>query len=318
MVGGIPSPTFDLMANKVTKKKAAKPVAKKSASQKVARKTVKRAGEKVPLKKVAKKAPAKKTAVKVLAKKAVAKKAVTKKAVTKKAVTKKAVAKKAVAKKAVAKKAVAKKAAKKILKGAVKPAPVKKAAKKAPVKKTAKKQVVEAPVKAVVKKVLKRAARKAVKVEDLEPIVVKRPYVRPEKVAKLSPFEKRQQKRLLDLRDQITDSMYGIQNDTIKNGNEGSDSSGSGMHQGDAGSDAYDRDFALTMLSKEANALGEIEQALQRLELGTYGICEQSGQKIPQPRLEAMPFARLTVECQAAKEKNDSLRDTSSRDFGYN
>ena len=293
MVGGIPSPTFDLMANKVTKKKAAKPVAKKSTSKKVARKTVKRAGETVLLKKVAKKASAKKTAVK-------------------------AVAKKAVAKKAVAKKAVAGKATKKVLRGAVKPAPVKKAAKKAPVKKTAKKQVVEAPVKAVVKKVIKRAARKAVKVENLEPIVVKRPYVRPEKVAKLSPFEKRQQKRLLDLRDQITDSMYGIQNDTIKKGNDGSDSSGSGMHQGDAGSDAYDRDFALTMLSKEANALGEIEQALQRLELGTYGICEQSGQKIPQPRLEAMPFARLTVECQAAKEKNDSLRDTSSRDFGYN
>ena len=297
MVGGIPSPTFDLMANKVTKKKAAKPVAKKSAPKKVAQKTVKKAGKKVPLKKVAKKAPSKKAAVKVLAKKAVAKKAPAKKTAVK---------------------VLAKKAAKKISKGAVKPDPVKKAAKKAPVKKTAKKQVVEAPVKAMVKKVLERAARKTVKVEDLEPIVVKRPYVRPEKVAKLSPFEKRQQKRLLDLRDQITDSMYGIQNDTIKKGNEGSDSSGSGMHQGDAGSDAYDRDFALTMLSKEANALGEIEQALQRLELGTYGICEQSGHKIPQPRLEAMPFARLTVECQAAKEKNDSLRDTSSRDFGYN
>jgi len=90
------------------------------------------------------------------------------------------------------------------------------------------------------------------------------------------------------------------------------------MHQGDAGSDAYDRDFALNMLSKEANALGEIEQALQRLELGTYGVCEESGAKIPNPRLEAMPFARLTVERQAAKEQENSTRDFSRPNYGFN
>lgn len=149
-------------------------------------------------------------------------------------------------------------------------------------------------------------------------MIVKRRYVRPEKVAKLTAFEKKQQRRLLELRDQITDMIHGIQNDTIRKGGEGSEASGSGMHQGDAGSDAYDRDFALTMLSQEANALGEIEEALHRLELGTYGICEESGQKIPQPRLEAMPFARLTVECQAAKERENSTRDFTNREFGFN
>ncbi|YCM45313.1 TraR/DksA C4-type zinc finger protein [Verrucomicrobiaceae bacterium 227] len=249
-----------------------------------------------------------------MAKKVTKKKAI-KPAVEKKAANANKVAKAAV-KKAVkqtpAKKATSRKVAQKL--------PAKKAAvKKAAVKKAPAELAVEAPVKSVAKKATKRAARKkVVKPEDLEPIIVKRPYVQPEKLAKLTVFEKRQRKRLLDLRDQITDSMYGIQNDTIKNGSEGADSSGSGMHQGDAGSDAYDRDFALTMLSKESNALGEIEQALQRLEMGVYGICEESGQKIPQPRLEAMPFARLTVECQAAKEKNDSLSDRSSREFGYN
>ena len=235
-------------------------------------------------------------------------------------------AKKAPAKKAVkkaAKKAPSKKAAKKI--------PAKKAAretakvvKKAAVKKVAKKSAPKAkvapiPVKKVAKKASRRAAKKAAKVEvELPPVVVKRRYVRPETVAKLTIFEKKQKQRLLDLRDQITDMMYGIQNDTIKNGGEGIDTSGSGMHQGDAGSDAYDRDFALNMLSKEANALGEIEEALQRLELGTYGVCEESGAKIPHPRLDAMPFARLTVERQAAKEQESSTRDFSARDFGFN
>ncbi len=127
------------------------------------------------------------------------------------------------------------------------------------------------------------------------------PHLHPKKLTKLTIFEKKQQQRLLELRDQITDMMYGIQNDTIYDLKK-EEASGVGMHQGDAGSDAYDRDFALNMLSKEANTLGEIEEALQRLELGTYGICEESGQKIPNPRLEAIPFARLTVELQEAFE----------------
>lgn len=306
------------MAKKVSKKKTA-------AKKKTVKKVAKKAAKKAPAKKAAKKKVAKKV-VKKVAKKKVAKKAAQKKIVkkaAKKAATKK-VAKKKAAKKAVkkapAKKAVKKTTKKKAAKKAVVKKVVKKAAKKAAVKKVAKKEAkktVSAPAKKAVKRA-RVAKKKVVKEEDLEPVVVKRPYVRPEKVAKLTNFEKRQRQRLLDLRDQITDSMYGIQNDSIKHANEGSDSSGSGMHQGDAGSDAYDRDFALTMLSKEANALGEIEEALQRLEMGTYGICEESGKKIPNPRLEAMPFARLTVECQAAKERNDSLSDHSSREFGFN
>jgi len=247
----------------------------------------------------------KKEAVKPAAKKSAAKKAVER-------------AVKKVPVKKVVKKDPARKAAQKVVKKAARGVARKPPVKKVSVKQAVPKTVEDASFKVVAKKATKRAAKKAVKVEDLEPVVVKRPYVKPEKVAKLTTFEKRQWKRLLDLRDQITDSMYGIQNDTIKNGSEGADSSGSGMHQGDAGSDAYDRDFALTMLSKEANALGEIEQALQRLELGVYGICEESREKIPQPRLEAMPFARLTVACQAAKEKNESLRDRSGRNSGYN
>jgi DnaK suppressor protein len=75
------------------------------------------------------------------------------------------------------------------------------------------------------------------------------------------------------------------------------------MHQADAGSDAYDRDFALNLLSQEQDALYEIEEALKRVDAGTYGICEMSGKPIPQARLEAIPFARFTVECQTQIEK---------------
>ncbi len=117
------------------------------------------------------------------------------------------------------------------------------------------------------------------------------------------PFVKMQRQHLLDLRDRTLDSMSGVARDTLRNHPEGSEASGSGEHQADAGSDAYDRDFALSLLSKEQNGLYEIEQALARIDNGTYGICEMSYKVIPILRLEAIPFARLTVECQARWEK---------------
>ena len=116
-------------------------------------------------------------------------------------------------------------------------------------------------------------------------------------------FVVKQHQRLLDLRDMLVDSMSGMTRDTIRNAPEGSEASGSGQHQGDAGSDAYDRDFALSVLAKEQDALYEIEQALRRIKSGTYGLCEISELKIPIARLEAIPFARLTVECQAQWER---------------
>ena len=86
---------------------------------------------------------------------------------------------------------------------------------------------------------------------------------------------------------------------------EGSEASAFGMHQADAGSDAYDRDFALSLLSQEQDALYEIDEALKRIDLGTYGKCEMSGKPILRARLEAIPFARFTVECQSQLEKQN-------------
>jgi len=133
-----------------------------------------------------------------------------------------------------------------------------------------------------------------------------------------SEFIDRQKQRLLDLRDDLVDAMSGMTRDTIRNAPEGSEASGSGMHQGDAGSDAYDRDFALSVLAKEQDALYEIEQALRRIKMGTYGVCEMSNKKIPQARLEAIPFARLTVDCQAQWEKEyGNRRFRPSNEVGF-
>jgi RNA polymerase-binding transcription factor DksA len=124
----------------------------------------------------------------------------------------------------------------------------------------------------------------------------------------LTPFLEKQKDRLLALRDNILDSMNGVAKDTLRSRAEGSEASAFGMHQADAGSDAYDRDFALSLISQEQDALYEIEEALKRLESGTYGVCEMSGKPIAHPRLEAIPFARYTVECQAQIEKMNKVQ----------
>jgi RNA polymerase-binding transcription factor DksA len=122
---------------------------------------------------------------------------------------------------------------------------------------------------------------------------------------RLDPFTRQQKEKLLQLRDAMVDSMAGVAQDTLRSRAEGSEASAFGMHQADAGSDAYDRDFALSLLSQEQDALYEIDQALKRIELGPYGKCEMSGKPIPRARLEAIPFARFTVECQSQLEKQN-------------
>lgn len=119
---------------------------------------------------------------------------------------------------------------------------------------------------------------------------------------KLTPFLEKQRQRLLTLKDTLLDSMSGVARDSLRSEGE---ASAFGMHQADAGSDAYDRDFALSLLSQEQDSLYEIDQALMRIDQGTYGVCEMSNKPIPKARLEALPFTRFTVECQAEIEKRN-------------
>ena len=123
--------------------------------------------------------------------------------------------------------------------------------------------------------------------------------------AKLSPFLLDQKQRLLALRDAMLDSMNGMAQDNLRSRAEGNEASAFGMHQADAGSDAYDRDFALNLLSQEQDALYEIDEALKRIEQGIYGTCEMSGKPINKERLEAIPFTRYTVECQSQIERQN-------------
>ncbi len=309
-----------MAAKKTTKKTASKPpVTKAKSKPTTAKKAVAKKVVKKPAAPVKKAAPAKKPAAKPVVKKPAAKKPVApaKKVVKKPApVVKKAAPAKKPVKKALPEKKPAPKPAKPVAK---KPEAKKVTPKKAevikPVVKAAEVKKAEPkkaePKKAEPKKVV---AKKPSLVSTPPPAPNKPRFVPPKAELAAKPsttvkgnhspaFVDKQHQRLLDLRDMLVDSMSGMTRDTIRNAPEGSEASGSGQHQGDAGSDAYDRDFALSVLAKEQDALYEIEQALRRIKAGTYGLCEISELKIPIARLEAIPFARLTVECQGQWEK---------------
>ena len=133
----------------------------------------------------------------------------------------------------------------------------------------------------------------------------------PEKNPHSKVFIGLSKQRLLSLKDELVDSMSGMASETLRSRAQDSEASAFGMHQADAGSDAYDRDFTLSLLSQEQDALYEIEEALKRIEKGTYGICEMSAKTIPTERLEVRPYARFTVECQEIVDRElgpNSLR----------
>lgn len=204
------------------------------------------------------------------------------------------------AKKATTKKRPAKKAA-------AKAATSKASAKSGETKKEASKKTV-AKKKTATKKLVKKVAV-AKKIPNIgKPVLnsVSHTNGSKPKAGKLpAAFLKKQQQKLLDLRDNLVDQMNGVARDTLRGA--GDDGSAFGMHQADAGSDSYDRDFALNLLSQEQDALQEIDEALKRIDSGTYGICEVSGDQIPQMRLEAMPFARLTVACQEKMDQEEAM-----------
>ena len=107
---------------------------------------------------------------------------------------------------------------------------------------------------------------------------------------------------LLDLRDRLVAQMNGLAKESAE------EMASYSLHMADSGTDNFDRDFALSLLSSDQDAIYEIEEALKRIERNTYGICELTGKQIPKARLEAIPWTRFTVEAQAQLEREGALR----------
>jgi len=74
------------------------------------------------------------------------------------------------------------------------------------------------------------------------------------------------------------------------------------IHMADVATDNFEREFTLTLMESKDRTLEQIEEALERIEDGIYGVCEECGAKIPAARLNALPYAVLCVRCAARME----------------
>jgi RNA polymerase-binding transcription factor DksA len=180
----------------------------------------------------------------------------------------------------------------------------KKSVKKA-VKKTATKKSASAKVK-------KKPARKGKKIAEATAASIlgiatpnnsaKVKTVRPNSNVRIKAEWKKYYDILLDFRGSLMNQMGDLKKESAE------EMSGYSMHMADSGTDNFDRDSALSLLSSDQDAVYEIDEALKRIEKGTYGRCELTDKLIPKTRLNAVPWARYRVESQAQLEKDGAVR----------
>ena len=255
----------------------------------------------------------KKTANKKQSKKVVAKKATTKKAVTKapakKAAVKKAPAKKAAVKKAPAKKAPAKKAPAK--KAAVKKAPAKKAvAKKAPAKKAVVKKVPakKTPAKKAAVSKKSTAARGKSGGAFSGPIHGMKPYAPKRGEMYMGEDQLEHFRQILlnwkrELMEEVDRTVHHMQDEAANF----PDPNDRATQESEFGLELRTRD-------RERKLLKKIDSALKRVEDGSYGYCEETGDEIGLKRLEARPVATLSLEAQERRELAErQFRDRDDR-----
>lgn len=105
--------------------------------------------------------------------------------------------------------------------------------------------------------------------------------------------------RLEHQRNEIARTLEG----TTKEVKKPDEATGYSQHQADQGTDDFDRTISLQVTTKEYGILRQVERALEKIEEDTYGICDVTGEEIPIARLEAVPYATMTVKAQEKIEK---------------
>ncbi|OHB65113.1 MAG: hypothetical protein A2Y77_00490 [Planctomycetes bacterium RBG_13_62_9] len=105
-------------------------------------------------------------------------------------------------------------------------------------------------------------------------------------------------KTLIEKREEILHNVVEIEDETLRKSrlDASGDLSSMPIHMADLGTDNYQQEFSLGLMDSERRLLMEIDDALHRIEEGTYGICEGTGLPISKARLEAQPWARYSVD----------------------
>ena len=112
-------------------------------------------------------------------------------------------------------------------------------------------------------------------------------------------------KIVLKKKEELLNDLKHISEDTLRKSQKeaSGDISGYAFHMADVATDNYDREFSLGLASGERKSLYELDDALKRIEEGTFGVCDDCKSFITKIRLKAVPSARLCIKCQQKKER---------------
>ncbi len=112
-------------------------------------------------------------------------------------------------------------------------------------------------------------------------------------------------KIVLKKKEEVFEDLKHISDDTLRKSQKeaSGDISGYTYHMADVATDNYDREFSLGLASNERKVLYELDDALKRIEDGSFGICDDCKGQITKIRLKAVPSARLCIKCQQKREK---------------
>ena len=118
---------------------------------------------------------------------------------------------------------------------------------------------------------------------------------------------------LLAKMDEILGNVTSMETEALRR--ERSDLSNMPIHMADLGTDSCEIDNIIGLVDSERKILIEVNDALSRIEDGTYGICEGRGEPIPKQRLKAIPWARYCVACATLLEKGILTKKSSQEYF---
>jgi len=124
---------------------------------------------------------------------------------------------------------------------------------------------------------------------------------------RIAPKWQKYYDRLVDLGERFSNRRSGLANDAL------SEQPTFSTHMADAGTATYDRDLALGLLSSEQDAIYQIDQAIDRIRSGTYGVCELTHKPIEAARLEAVPWTRFSA---AAEKQLEQLGEHKTTRLG--
>jgi RNA polymerase-binding protein DksA len=120
---------------------------------------------------------------------------------------------------------------------------------------------------------------------------------------------------LLAKRNELLGNVSYMETDALRE--QRSDLSSMPIHMADLGTDSYEQEFTLELMDSERKVIAEIDCALNRIEEGTYGICEVGGEPIPKQRLKAIPWTRFCIICAGLLEKGIMKRDDFFNKYDY-